>query len=586
MYGLEDKQAKRWLSKFGECLDTRNVERAVSMFAETGCWRDLLSFSWNIITVTGKEDIGKMFRATCTRINAWGWKIEGDVIRSGEELSCWFSFETEVALCKGKLTLIDGRCTVFFTSSMELKSYEERTFTRRKPGYINSVVKDRKTWLDCKEDEEGRLGYSEQPYVVVVGGGQGGIGLAARLRMLGVPTIVIDKNNKAGDSWRNRYHSLYLRNTVWQDHLPYLEFPDNWPIFMSKDKMGDWLEMYVKVMEINYWTSSDCTNATYRQDLDMWSIEIERRGETIKLSPKHLVIATGMSGYPKTPEITGAELFNGVICHSSSFMHGKDFAGRRAVVVGSNNSAHDICMDLWEQGCEVTMLQRSSTLVVRSETFLSRSKYTQEASDSGIKTADIDLSGAAIPYNIMRNEMTSIWAEIAEQDKDYYKRLRDKGFLLSFGEDLSGLEMMYMYRGSGYYIDVGATELIVQGKIGLRSSVTIESINHDGIVLSDGSELGADLIVFATGYESMDTWISKLISQEVATKVGRCWGLGSGTKYDPGPWEGELRNMWKPTPQEGLWLHGGGLTQSRLYSRYVAMQLKARMENIPTPVYG
>jgi putative flavoprotein involved in K+ transport len=210
MYGLEVKQVNRWLSKFGECFEAQNVERAVSMFAETGCWRDLLSFSWNIITVTGKEDIGKMFKVTCSRINAWGWKIEGDVIRNGEELSCWFTFETEVSLCKGKLTLIDGRCTVFFTSAMELKGYDERTFARRKPGYINSVVRDRKTWLDCKEDEEGRLGYSEQPYVVVVGGGQGGIGLAARLRMLGVPTIVIDKNNKPGDSWRNRYHSLYL----------------------------------------------------------------------------------------------------------------------------------------------------------------------------------------------------------------------------------------------------------------------------------------------------------------------------------------------------------------------------------------
>lgn len=77
-----------------------------------------------------------------------------------------------------------------------------------------------------------------------------------------------------------------------------------------------------------------------------------------------------------------------------------------------------------------------------------------------------------------------------------------------------------------------------------------------------------------------------LISEEVAHKVGRCWGLGSGTPYDPGPWEGELRNMWKPTHQTGLWFHGGNLMQSRHYSRYLALQLKARMENIATPVYG
>ena len=586
MHGLIDKQANKWLSEFAECFEAQDTERAVNMFTDTGCWRDLLSLSWNIVTVSGKEEIADMFRETSTRIRACEWKIDGNTVSERDGSSSWFTFETEASKCKGKITLIDGKCTVLFTSAMEIKGYEEATLSRRKTGYINEVIKYRKTWLDDRIDEEQRLGITEQPYVVIVGGGQGGIALAARLRMLEVPTIVIDKNYRAGDSWRKRYHSLYLRNTVWQDHMPYLDFPDNWPVFMSKDKMGDWLEMYVKVMEINYWASSNCKRATYMPDSGQWCLDIERDGESILLEPKQLVIATGTSGYPKVPEITGADVFGGVICHSSGFNSGKKYNEKKAIVVGSNSSGHDICMDLWEQGATVTMLQRSSTLVVRSETFFSDSKYSQEAADAGISTAELDLAGAAVPYEIMRNRMIPAWAEIAEQDRDYYKRLIDKGFMLNFGEDLSGLEMMYMYRGSGYYIDVGATDLIVQGKVGLISGVTIERIIENGVVLSDGSELEAELIVFATGYESMNTWVSKLISEEVAAKVGRCWGLGSGTKYDPGPWEGELRNMWKPTQQQGLWFHGGGLTQSRLYSRYLAMQLKARMENIPTPSYG
>ena len=65
----------------------------------------------------------------------------------------------------------------------------------------------------------------------------------------------------------------------------------------------------------------------------------------------------------------------------------------------------------------------------------------------------------------------------------------------------------------------------------------------------------------------------------------KVWGLGSGTAKDPGPWEGELRNMWKPTLQQGLWFHGGNLALSRYYSLYLALQLKARMAGIPTPVY-
>ena len=109
---------------------------------------------------------------------------------------------------------------------------------------------------------------------------------------------------------------------------------------------------------------------------------------------------------------------------------------------------------------------------------------------------------------------------------------------------------------------------------------------EDAVVLEDGTELPADLVVYATGYNSMNGWAADLISQEVADKVGKCWGLGSDTTKDPGPWEGEQRNMWKPTQQEALWFHGGNLHQSRHYSLYLALQLKARHAGVPTPVYG
>ena len=106
------------------------------------------------------------------------------------------------------------------------------------------------------------------------------------------------------------------------------------------------------------------------------------------------------------------------------------------------------------------------------------------------------------------------------------------------------------------------------------------------MTLDDGTELPADLVVLATGYSSMNGWAADLISQEVADAVGKVWGLGSDTRKDPGPWEGELRNMWKPVRQPGLWFHGGNLHQSRHYSQFLALQIKARMEAIPTPVYG
>ena len=579
------KEANNWLMEFFRCVRVGEHELATNLFLEEGCWRDILAFTWNIITVGGKKDIADMLKATSGMINVTEWEIERSSLIEQEGNSCWFTFATSIANCKGKLTLKNGKCSVLFTSVDELIGHEEATLTRRKKGYINKAIKGRKTWLDDRIEKEKELGYIEQPYVVVVGGGQGGIGLAARLRVLDVPTIVVDKNIRPGDSWRNRYHSLYLRNTVWQDQMPYLDFPDNWPVFMSKDRMGDWLEMYVKVMDINYWSSTTCVGAKYSEDLQEWSVDVKRFDEVVQLRPKHLVIATGMSGNPKVPEIEGIKLFNGVICHSSGFDNGKKFCGSKCVVVGSNSSAHDICMNLWEQGADVTMVQRSETLVVRSETFFSRSKYTQAVADSGVTTADLDLAGASIPYQLMREQMRSVWSQIANDDREYYRRLVDAGFLLTFGEDQTGLEMMYMYRGSGYYIDVGATELVVEGLVKLRSGVTIQRIEDRGMVLSDDTKIEADLIVFATGFQSMASWVSKLISSDMAVKVGECWGLGSGTKYDPGPWEGELRNMWKPTACAGLWFHGGGLTQSRLYSRFLAMQLKARMEKISISVY-
>ena len=179
-----------------------------------------------------------------------------------------------------------------------------------------------------------------------------------------------------------------------------------------------------------------------------------------------------------------------------------------------------------------------------------------------------------------------IYEQARERDADFYDRLEKAGFMLDFGDDGSGLFMKYLRRGSGYYIDVGASELVAQGEIKLKSRVTIEHINPRSVTLTDGTELPADLIVYATGFGSMNGWAARIISQDVADKVGKCWGMGSDTTKDPGPWEGELRNMWKPTRQEALWFHGGNLHQSRHYSLYLALQLKARLEGLETPVYG
>jgi putative flavoprotein involved in K+ transport len=427
---------------------------------------------------------------------------------------------------------------------------------------------------------------SENPYVVIVGGGQGGIALAARLQRLGVPAVVLEKNERAGDSWRKRYKALVLHDPVWYDHLPYIPFPAHWPVFSPKDRMADWLEAYVRAMDIDYRGSSPVTSAKYDEAAKEWSVSYQDGGVGRVLKARHLVLATGMSGVPHLPRIPGAD-FKGRMLHSSRYGGGEAWRGKKCVVVGSGTSAHDICLDLVGNGADVTMVQRAPSIVVRTESLMELAwgpLYSEKAVASGISTELADLTTASVPFKILPGRQKPIYDQIAKRDADLYKGLAKAGFQYDFGVDGSGIHALYLRRGAGYYIEVGASKAIIEGRIKLKNA-SVERINERSLVLSDGSELPADLVVFATGYGSMNGWAAQLISQEVADKVGKVWGLGSDTKNDPGPWVGELRNMWKPTLQPGLWFHGGNLMQSRHYSRYLALQLKARMENIPTPVF-
>jgi putative flavoprotein involved in K+ transport len=275
--------------------------------------------------------------------------------------------------------------------------------------------------------------------------------------------------------------------------------------------------------------------------------------------------------------------------HHSSKHPGPDaYVGKRVVVIGSNNSAHDICAALWETGVDVTMVQRSSTHIVRSSTLMDiglSALYSEEAVASGITTEKADMIFASLPYRIMHEFQIPLYDQMRERDADFYARLEAVGFDLDWGEDGSGLFMKYLRRGSGYYIDVGASELVASGDIKLVNG-QVARLEADAVVMEDGRSLPADVVVYATGYGSMNGWAAELISPEVADRVGKVWGLGSDTRKDPGPWEGEQRNMWKPTAQEALWFHGGNLHQSRHYSLYLALQLKARLEGLSTPVYG
>ena len=583
---------RNWLADFENALAARNIDAAAGLFAVDCYWRDLIAFTWNIVTVEGHKGVRDMLGQALDHVQPSGFAVEdglGEPSEAGGVAESWIKFETGVGRGVGHVRLKDGKAWTLLTTLSELKGHEEPMSDRRPKGAEHGAIPDRQTWLDQRRREAEELGHTTQPYTVIVGGGQGGIALGARLRQLGVPTIIVDRNPRPGDAWRNRYKSLCLHDPVWYDHLPYIDFPKNWPVFSPKDKIGDWLEMYAKVMELNYWGSTECKRASYDERAKEWTVVVERDGVETTLRPKQLVLATGMSGKPNLPNFEGMDVFTGDQHHSSKHPGPDAYRGKKAVIIGSNNSAHDICAALWEGGADVTMVQRSSTHVVKSETLMEMALgglYSESAVASGMTTLKADMTFASLPYRILHEFQIPVYNAIREHDADFYARLEKAGFLLDYGDDESGLFMKYLRRGSGYYIDVGASELVANGDIKLEAGVDVVRLTEKTVVLSNGKELPADLVVYATGYGSMNGWAADLISPEVAAKVGKCWGLGSNTTKDPGPWEGEERNMWKPTQQEALWFHGGNLHQSRHYSLYLALQLKARLEGVPTPVYG
>ena len=578
------------LGDLEEAMRARDPKRAAALFEAEGYWRDLVSFTWNIVTMEGREAIERMLSDQLDHVDPSGFRIaEGEVAtEDGGIATAWIAFETKVARGYGLVRVRDGAIWTLLTSMTELKGHEEPLGHERPLGARHGAERGAPTWAEAREKEARELGTEVQPHALVIGGGQGGIALGARLRMLGVPALVIERNARPGDSWRNRYKSLCLHDPVWYDHLPYLPFPPNWPVFAPKDKIGDWLEMYVRVMEIPYWTETAAKSARWDEDAQEWEVVVERGGEEVTLRPKELVFATGMSAKPNMPDYPGMEDFEGDQHHSSRHPGPDAYAGKRAVVIGSNNSAHDICAALWEAGADVTMVQRSTTHIVRSDSLMEVAMgplYSEAAVEGGMTTQKADMTFASIPYAIMHAFQIPVYEEIARRDAAFYEGLEKAGFRLDWGADGSGLFMKYLRRGSGYYIDVGASQLIIDGKIKLAHG-QVARVTPGGVVLEDGTELPADVLVYATGYGSMNGWIADLIDEGTARRVGKVWGLGSDTPKDPGPWEGEQRNMWKPTQVPHLWMHGGNLHQSRHYSLYLALQLKARMEGIPTPVWG
>jgi hypothetical protein len=393
--------------------------------------------------------------------------------------------------------------------------------------------------------------------------------------MLGIPTLAIDKHKAVGDNWRKRYHQLVLHDPVWYDHMPYVPFPESWPVFTPKDKLADWFESYVKTLDLDVWTQSEMVRSVWDAEKKHWVVDISRtrpdgQTETRTLHPKHIIIATGHSGKPFMPSIPGTDSFQGdLLCHSGDFPGAKENnKGKKAVVIGACNSSMDICQDYVEKGYDVTMVQRSSTFVISSASAL---KVTLGVlyEEAGPPVEDSDMAVWGWPSEVLKSLQVDLISIAGERDKTIVDGLNKAGFKTDSGPSGGGIFCKYLQRGGGYYIDVGGAQLIIDGKIKVKHGQEVAQVLPKGLKFADGTELEADEVVFATGYDTMRTTAKTILGDELPDQVGDVWGWDE---------EGEMRTIWRDSGHPGLWFHGGNLALCRYYSRLVALQILARLK--------
>jgi putative flavoprotein involved in K+ transport len=579
--------ATEWLDALGRFLEAGGPDAAAEAFVADAWWRDLLALTWDLRTFHGIEAISDRISDLVAGVGIGGLTLapgRAPKISFPSEESAWieliFDFETPVSLCRGVGRLVPdegARCGWkawnVLTTLHELRGHEMVRGTRRPIAEPRRGRREGESWAAARSRIEEFA--DAEPEVLVVGSGQGGLAVAASLELLDVPTLVIEKNARVGDNWRNRYRSLVLHDPVWADHLPYLPFPDSWPIYTPKDKLGDWLEGYASAMELNVWTGAELAESAYDAAAGRWRVDVVRAdGSKQTVRPAHVVLATGALGEPRMPEFPGADEFRGELMHSRGYRGGERWDGRRAIVVGACNSGHDIAQDLQREGAEVTLVQRSSTYIMSQANgipVLFGGLYSEDGPD----LEEADLMNSSFPFPLVVEFAKAQTSAIAELDRDLLDGLARVGFKTDMGDDGGGLMSRALRRGGGYYIDVGCSRLIADGKIAVRQGMEIESFTANGLRFADGSEVEADLVVMATGFSNMRDTARRLFGDELGDRVKPVWDLDD---------EGELNTLWRDSGHPGFWFMGGPLVMARIYSRYLALQIKAREIGLTGPV--
>ncbi|KAI6098808.1 FAD/NAD(P)-binding domain-containing protein [Pisolithus croceorrhizus] len=574
--------SKEWFLGFADAMGSGNYMAVASLLVEDAFWRDMLALTWDFHTYEGRDAIHQFIADQLPKFKPSAFRIRNDLTRLHvpyEDIVCiqaFFDFETTVGYASGIFRLVplaDGswKAHTLFTNLEDLRGFPEKI------GALRDHEPYHGKWIESREREREFL--DEEPGVVIIGGGQNGLTVAARLKAFGINALVVERNKRIGDSWRNRYATLCVHDPVWFDHLPYMPFPSLWPVYPPAAKLGDWLETYAHSLELNVWTSTEVVSVNPGTQGKKWSVKVIRSdGRERIFQVNHVVFALGFgSGLPNIPNIPCQAEFKGHILHASQHKQAAEFIGKKVVVIGACTSAHGICADYADHGIDVTMVQRSSTCVTSAREGIPR--LTGLYLECGLPTDIADRVNASFPNFLLKLVHQRVMTDLAEADRDTLDGLRRVGFKLNMGDDDSGPVQLIWKRGGGYYFDIGASQKIIDGKIKLKSNGSIARFIPNGLLFEDGSTLDVEVVIFATGYADGRAAYLRLLPSPLHDAVQPLWGLND---------EGELysvaREIGGRGPQAakvaGLWAMLGNLAICRFHSKHVALQIKAYEEGI------
>lgn len=551
--------ARKWLSTFQASLASGQINEVKALIVEDGWWRDHLALSWDFHTLRGLQSITDFLSPRLSKVQLQNMKLQEsgkfapgkqEPIEGLEWVESMFSFETAFGSGKGMIRLVclpNGvwKAHMIYTALQELHGCKETAGWHRPHGGNNSLKGGavEGNWYERRERQ--REFRDEEPTVLVIGAGQSGLNVGARLQAMGLSCLIIDRNERVGDNWRHRYRTLVTHDPVQYTHLVYMDFPKNWPLFTPKDKLADWFEIYASAMELNIWLKSTVQSAEFVEACQSWTVNIScGDGGVRSIKPQHIVFCTGHAGEPKVPSFPDQENFTGTVYHGSQHEDATfqgNVAGKKVVVVGTGNSGHDIAQNYYENGASVTMLQRKGTYVISAKKglfMLHEGLYDE----GGPPTEDADIFGQSLPIAVQFALNVGLTERIKEAEKTSLAGLEKVGFKVDFGHDQSGIYRKYVTRGGGYYIDVGASQLIIDGKIKVVQSLDgIKGFKPNALVLADGRELEADVVVLATGYDNMRTTLRKALGDKIADRCKDVWDLDE---------EGEVNAVSRKTTRD------------------------------------